>query len=144
MYGFPKNLNTSFNDYLTNRNSVSMFCVINSKIITDFDQNNCNNITYQTCTISRIINHTENIEINEGLVDYKYFYPIVLSNDEGAAVGARSPEECRDYISDGFMPHRPFQGKMNLSWINLILYFSSILSFSIFFLFKNKKSEENI
>lgn len=141
LYGFPKNFNPILNEYFEAKNSTAVFCKFNSKILSGFETENCENIVYQTCSISMIINNTDSLDNNRKfLPNYKYFFPISLTDKNGIEVNARNKSECFEYLSLGFLPKQPLQILKKLSLVNLILFGFMILSviFSHFYIRKKE------
>ncbi len=142
LYGFPKNYNSNLNEYFDSKNSVSVFCSFNSRFVSSFNGKNCKNITYQTCSISRIINNTNNLEDSEeNPINYKYFLPISLIDPNGDEVNVRSKQECINKLSLGFLPKQQLQTINRVSWVNLSLSISAIVSSLVFFLYAYRRSK---
>lgn len=130
LYGFPKSKSTNLNEYLNNKNSVSVFCKFNSILISSFETNNCDNLTFQYCQINRIINNTDVIKPDSNLnLDFKYFYPISLKNDQDHKIGVVSRDKCINYINDGYFQDKTLNKVQNYSIFNL---FSILFSITLF------------
>ena len=129
LYGFPKEMNSSYYEYLNLKNSVSVTCKLNSKIIRSLDDSYCENVKLQTCFFNRIVNNSDALQ-NKRLIteDYDYFVPVDLVDVNQNIKTARNSKECTDYLDSGYKAKKPLQGKLIINKLNIIYYLVSLLS----------------
>lgn len=140
LYGFPKSESTNLNEYLNNKNSVSVFCKFNSFLISSFETSNCDNLTFQYCQINKILNNTDVIKPDKNLnLEFRYFYPISLKNDQGHTIGVVSRDKCINYINEGYFQDKPLNKVRKFGIFNLFSVLSSITLFCYVYYSENKK-----
>ena len=129
LYGFPKETNPSYYEYLNLKNSVSVTCKLNSKLIRSLDGSYCENVKLQTCFFNRIVNNTNALQEKRfTTADYDYFVPIDLVDVNRKIKTARNSKECTDYFDSGYKSKKPLQGKLIINKLNIFYYLFSLLS----------------
>lgn len=141
LYGFPKLQSSELDEYLIVKNSVTFFCEFNSHLIDQYNTSSCNNLTYQICNISKIINNSDSTQISNNVsVDYSSFLPIELKN-ENSKVNVRNVAECIKFTESNYYPNRPYQQKLRINIINLT---TIIIFFILIFIHNNLKIYKKI
>jgi len=139
LYGFPKASGAEYDEYLESKNSVTIFCSLNSVIIDGFERSKCSNFTYQVCSISKIINNTQSTQISDNIsINYSTFIPKVLEKN-GIVKVANSREDCIKLVNDGYKPSQPLQGKLRINFINLSFFILFLFSLMLYKLFESRK-----
>jgi len=132
LYGFPKESGAEYEEYLNSKNSVTIFCSFNSLLIDDFERSKCSNFTYQVCSISNIINNTDNIQVSDKIsVDYQSFFPKVLEKN-GIVKMVNSRQDCIKFVNNGYEPPQPLQGKVKINFLNFSFFAMFLLSLILY------------
>lgn len=141
LYGFPKVNSSELDEYFIVKNSVTVFCEFNSYLIGEFNSNTCNNLTYQICNISKIINNSDSTQLSDNIsIDYSSFLPIKLINiNSKSSINVRNVAECIKLTEINYYPNRPYQQKLRINIINI----SIIIIFYILIFIQNKININN-
>jgi len=141
LYGFPKVAGAEYDEYLESKNSVTLFCSLNSVIVDGFERSKCSNFTYQVCSISKIINNTQSTQVSENIsLNYSTFLPEVLEKN-GIFKVVNSREDCIKSVKEGYKPSQPFQGKLKLNYINLSFFIMFLFSLMLYKLYETRKKQ---
>lgn len=142
LYGFPKYSNSEFQEYLEAKNSVTVFCSLNSFFVNSFESSKCKNFVYQVCNITRIINNTDSTNISENIsIDYSYFTPLTLEKNNKTR-SVLNKNDCITFVNNGYKPVQPFQKNLKLNFINLSIYIMYLISLFINKIFESRKKQK--
>lgn len=141
--GFPKENQNNINFYLQEKIELSPLCVLSSKLVEDFESQNCFDREIKFCDYNLASNEAKNVNDEKIKIISLSSNNKIIFLDDDKKIYAESFDVCSALVSDNYLAYNPqLENLRPLPFFNFVFIISSV--FSIIFLSLVKKENYSL